>query len=156
LNPEEPLNTAKAIADWGLSYVVLTSVDRDDLEDGGASHIAATVQHLKKECPATLVECLVPDFRGRLASVETVLSSGLDVYAHNMETVRRLTPWVRDPRATYDQSLKFRNEVVTKTSLMLGLGETDEEVLAAMRDLREIGITSFSFFVIDSLPLIKL
>lgn len=152
LNPKEPMNTAKAVADWGLSYVVLTSVDRDDLEDGGASHIAATVEHLKKECPSTLVECLVPDFRGLLRSVETVVSSGLDVYAHNMETVRRLTPWVRDPRATYEQSLKvlehakkFRKEVVTKTSLMLGLGETDDEVLATMHDLREIGVDAITF-----------
>ncbi|VDN05057.1 unnamed protein product [Thelazia callipaeda] len=149
LNSQEPINTAKAVSDWGLSYVVLTSVDRDDLEDGGASHIAETVQHLKKESPSILVECLVPDFQGSLDCVETIVSSGLDVYAHNMETVRRLTPWVRDPRATYDQSLKvlehakrFRPDIVTKTSLMLGLGENDEEVLATMRDLREIVLIS--------------
>uniref|UniRef100_A0A915PYZ9 Lipoyl synthase, mitochondrial n=1 Tax=Setaria digitata TaxID=48799 RepID=A0A915PYZ9_9BILA len=145
LNPDEPANTAKAVADWGISYVVLTSVDRDDIEDGGASHIAMTVQHLKQKCPKILVECLVPDFRGSLSSVETVASSGLDVYAHNMETVRRLTPWVRDPRATYDQSLEvlrhvkeFHKDIVTKTSLMLGLGETDEEVLITLHDLREV------------------
>ncbi|VDN95778.1 unnamed protein product [Brugia pahangi] len=152
LNPEEPINTAKAIADWGINYVVLTSVDRDDIEDGGASHIAATVKHLKQECPNILVECLVPDFRGSLSSVETIASSGLDVYAHNMETVRRLTPWVRDPRATYDQSLKvleyakkFRADIVTKTSLMLGLGETDEEVLTTLHDLRKIGVDALTF-----------
>ncbi|KAM3722919.1 Lipoyl synthase [Dirofilaria immitis] len=151
LNPEEPVNTAKAVADWGISYVVLTSVDRDDIEDGGASHIATTVQHLKQECPKILVECLVPDFRGSLSSVETVVSSGLDVYAHNMETVRRLTPWVRDPRATYDQSLKvlehakkFRTDVITKTSLMLGLGETDKEVLTTLHDLRKIGVDALT------------
>ncbi|VDM06866.1 unnamed protein product [Wuchereria bancrofti] len=152
LNPDEPINTAKAVADWGINYVVLTSVDRDDIEDGGASHIAATVQHLKQECPKILVECLVPDFRGSLNSVETIASSGLDVYAHNMETVRRLTPWVRDPRATYDQSLKvleyakkFRADIVTKTSLMLGLGETDEEVLTTLHDLRKIGVDALTF-----------
>ncbi|KAL4003739.1 lipoyl synthase [Acanthocheilonema viteae] len=152
LNPEEPINTAKAVAEWGISYVVLTSVNRDDIEDGGASHIAATVQYLKQECPEILVECLVPDFRGLLSSVETIASSGLDVYAHNMETVRRLTPWVRDPRATYDQSLKvlehvkkFHADIITKTSLMLGLGETDEEILTTLHDLREIGVDALTF-----------
>ncbi|CAG9535736.1 unnamed protein product [Cercopithifilaria johnstoni] len=151
LNPEEPINTAKAVAEWGISYVVLTSVDRDDIEDGGASHIAATVQNLKQECPEILIECLVPDFRGSLSSVKVIASSGLDVYAHNMETVRRLTPWVRDPRATYDQSLKvlehakkFRADIVTKTSLMLGLGETDEEVLTTLHDLRKVGVDALT------------
>ncbi|XP_015687435.1 lipoyl synthase, mitochondrial [Protobothrops mucrosquamatus] len=90
LDPEEPTNTAEAIAEWGLDYVVLTSVDRDDLPDGGAEHFAKTVSHLKKRNPRILVECLTPDFRGDLRAVEKVASSGLDVYAHNVETVPAL------------------------------------------------------------------
>ncbi|KAK0416053.1 hypothetical protein QR680_012268 [Steinernema hermaphroditum] len=152
LDPDEPLNTAKAIAAWGVEYVVLTSVDRDDIPDGGASHIAQTVECLKQEVPKILVECLVPDFSGRHESVERVVTSNLDVYAHNMETVRRLTPYVRDPRAKYDQSLgtlefakKTRPSLVTKTSLMLGLGETDEEIMQTMKDLRNAGVDALTF-----------
>lgn len=101
LDPKEPEHTAKAIAAWGLDYVVLTSVDRDDLEDGGSQHIAQTVQHLKVEIPRLLVEVLSPDFRGNGQHVATLVRSGLDVFAHNIETVERLTPFVRDPRAKY-------------------------------------------------------
>lgn len=101
LDPNEPEHTAKAIAAWGLHYVVLTSVDRDDLADGGSLHIAKTVQHLKKEIPQLLVEVLSPDFRGNDDHVANVVMSGLDVFAHNIETVERLTPFVRDPRAKY-------------------------------------------------------
>ncbi|CAL8123989.1 unnamed protein product [Orchesella dallaii] len=147
LDPNEPEHTAKAIAAWGLDYVVLTSVDRDDIADGGSAHIAETVQHLKKEIPSLLVEVLSPDFRGNQEHVATVVSSGLDVFAHNIETIERLTPFVRDPRAKYRQTLEVLQyaksvnpEMVTKTSIMLGLGETDEEVLQTMKDLREIGV----------------
>lgn len=148
LDPDEPVNTARAIAAWGLDYVVLTSVDRDDLPDGGAAHIAATVSELKRLRGSQLVvECLSPDFAGSHAGVDTLLRSGVDVFAHNLETVRRLTPAVRDPRAKYDQSLSCLRHakttapgVVTKSSLMLGLGEDDHEVEEAMRDLRSAGV----------------
>ncbi|KAF3852115.1 hypothetical protein F7725_005470 [Dissostichus mawsoni] len=105
LDPNEPYNTAKAIAAWGLDYVVLTSVDRDDISDGGAEHFAKTVSNLKERDSRILVECLTPDFRGDLAAVEKIALSGLDVYAHNVETVRELQRFVRDPRANIDQSL---------------------------------------------------
>lgn len=147
VDSDEPRNTAKAIADWGLDYVVLTSVDRDDMADGGAAHFAQTVIEIKRQNPNILVECLLPDFGGNKSSVEIVLQSGMDVYAHNVETVERLTPFVRDPRARYKQSLdvlhhvkKVKPQMITKTSLMLGLGETDEEILKTMQDLRHIGV----------------
>ena len=101
LDPNEPQHTAEAIAAWGLDYVVLTSVDRDDLPDGGSAHIAETVVHLKREMSSIMIEVLAPDFRGNLDHVSTVVNSGLDVFAHNIETVERLTPFVRDPRAKY-------------------------------------------------------
>jgi len=149
LDPDEPINTARAIVAWGLDYVVLTSVDRDDLPDGGSSHIAATIAELKRlrSGHSLIVECLSPDFKGDINCINTVLGSGLDVFAHNLETVRRLTPSVRDPRASYDQSLiclrhakDAASYVITKSSLMLGLGETDVEVEQAMRDLRSSGV----------------
>jgi len=140
----EPFNTAKAIAEWGLDYVVLTSVDRDDMPDGGAAHFALTVDFIKVWNPSILVECLVSDFAGDLAAVESLAASGLDVYAHNIETVERLQPYVRDRRAGYRQSLsvlkhaKVANpSLYTKTSVMLGLGETRDEIVQTMRDLRE-------------------
>ncbi|KAL3880488.1 hypothetical protein ACJMK2_032722 [Sinanodonta woodiana] len=146
-DPNEPYNTAKAIASWGLHYVVLTSVDRDDLPDGGSAHFAQTVIEIKKRKPSILVECLTPDFRGDLKAVETVVDSGLDVYAHNVETVAELQQFVRDPRANYKQSLQvlehvkqYKSDVVTKTSLMLGLGETDEQVMTVLEDLRKIDV----------------
>jgi lipoyl synthase len=130
-----------------LKYVVLTSVNRDDLEDGGAGHFAACVHAIKEANPGTAVEALTPDFQGNLRDVETVVASGLEVFAQNVETVRRLTHPVRDPRASYEQTLnvlayakKFRPGVLTKTSLMLGLGETDEEILEAMQDIRAAGV----------------
>jgi lipoic acid synthetase len=145
LDPAEPANTAAAVADWGVGYVVLTSVDRDDLPDGGAGHFAATVRALKAARPELLVECLTPDFRGDLAAVRALASSGLDVFAHNLETVARLQPRVRDPRAGYFQSLDVLRAakacgVYTKSSLMLGLGETDDEIIDAMLDLRDAGV----------------
>ena len=147
LDPDEPRHLAETIATLGLNYVVLTSVDRDDLSDGGADHFAQAVREIKARDPRVKVEALTPDFAGNLDSVATVLASGLDVYAHNLETTRRLTPRVRDPRATYDQSLKvlryaheFGGEILTKSSLMLGLGETPEEVQEAMNDLLAAGV----------------
>jgi lipoic acid synthetase len=142
-DPLEPFKTAEALMKWNVSYIVLTSVDRDDMEDGGAAHFATTVKLIKKVRPSLLVECLVSDFAGDLKSVETLAHSGLDVYAHNVETVQRLQKFVRDRRATYDQSLtvlkhakRSNPKLFTKTSLMLGLGETKEEVLQAMADMR--------------------
>ncbi|XP_066173225.1 lipoyl synthase, mitochondrial isoform X1 [Sylvia atricapilla] len=147
LDPQEPYNTAKAIAQWGLDYVVLTSVDRDDMPDGGAEHFAKTVLHLKERNPKILVECLTPDFRGDLKAVEKVALSGLDVYAHNVETVPELQRKVRDPRANFEQSirvLKHAKEVqpgvISKTSIMLGLGETDEQIYSTMKLLREADV----------------
>ena len=131
----------------GLKYVVLTSVDRDDLRDGGAAHYAACVDEIKNLLPNIKVEALTPDFQGRLEHVETVLDSGVDVFAQNVETVRRLTHPVRDPRAGYEQTLNvlshagdYRPGVVTKTSLMVGLGETDDEILETMTELKEMGV----------------
>lgn len=144
-DPMEPENTAEAILRWGLGYVVLTTVDRDDLVDGGAAHLAETVQRIKSKAPQILVEVLSGDFRGNHKDCETLAVSGLDVYAHNLETVEALTPHVRDRRATYRQSLAILDKakktvptLVTKTSLMLGLGETDQQVMQTLKDLREI------------------
>ncbi|MBT8077364.1 MAG: lipoyl synthase [Gammaproteobacteria bacterium] len=147
LDPEEPLNTARAVKLMGLKYVVITSVDRDDLADGGAQHYADCVRAIKQLNPATAVEALTPDFNGVLTDVESVVGSGLEVFAQNVETVKRLTHPVRDPRAGYEQTLtvlehakKYRPQVLTKTSLMLGLGEQDHEILRTMDDLRAIGV----------------
>ena len=133
-----------AVKLMGLEYVVITSVDRDDLADGGASHYAACVREIKKLNPQTAVEALTPDFNGNMEHVELVVDSGLEVFAQNVETVARLTHPVRDPRASYEQTIAvlkhaklYRPEVLTKTSLMLGLGERDSEILRTMDDLRE-------------------
>lgn len=151
LNPDEPYQIASSIATLGLHYVVLTSVDRDDMEDGGAGHFAATIREIKRLDPKIIVEALVPDFRGDLEAIQTIVDSGLDVYAHNVETVRRLQYRVRDPRAGYEQSLATlryaktyagesgRSRLFTKSSIMLGLGETDAELAesgGAFDDLR--------------------
>ncbi|WP_323752375.1 lipoyl synthase [Marinobacter sp.] len=147
LDPEEPENTAKSVELMGLRYIVLTSVDRDDLDDGGAAHYAACVSSIKQRTPEVAVEALTPDFDAVMSDVEKVVDSGLDVFAQNVETVKRLTSRVRDPRAGYEKTLsvlahakKHRPDVLTKTSLMLGLGETEEEVLEAMDDLRAVGV----------------
>jgi lipoic acid synthetase len=147
LDPEEPANTGRAVRLMGLDYVVITSVDRDDLADGGASHYAACVREIKQRNPGTAVEALTPDFNGVQAHVEIVVDSGLDVFAQNVETVRRLTHPVRDPRAGYEQTLdvlrhakRHRPEVLTKTSLMLGLGERDSEIMKTMDDLHAAGV----------------
>jgi lipoic acid synthetase len=147
LDAEEPMNSARTVQLMKLKYVVLTSVNRDDLTDGGAAHFAACIREIKQLNPGTAVEALTPDFQGQLADVETVVGSGLEVFAQNVETVRRLTHPVRDPRAGYDQTLqvlahakKFRPAVLTKTSLMLGLGENDAEIEQAMDDMRAVDV----------------
>ena len=147
LDPEEPDNTARSVQLMQLKYVVLTSVNRDDLPDGGAGHYAACVKRVKAVNPGTAVEALTPDFLGALADVETVVDSGIEVFAQNVETVERLTHPVRDPRAGYRQTIdvlahakRYRPDVLTKTSLMLGLGETDEEIRGCMDDLRAAGV----------------
>jgi lipoic acid synthetase len=143
LDAEEPENVARSVELMGLKYVVLTSVNRDDLSDGGAAHYAAAVRAIKRRTPATAVEALTPDFQGVLRDVRTVLDSGLDVFAQNVETVERLTHPVRDPRAGYAQTIEvlraakaYRPAILTKTSLMLGLGESDAEIRQTMLDLR--------------------
>ena len=141
LDPHEPEHTAEALSRWGLGYVVLTSVDRDDLEDGGASHFAETIMKIKQKAPGMLVEALTGDYAGNLNMVERVALSGLDVYAHNVETVEELTPAVRDRKATFRQSLSVLDKakkvsggrLITKTSIMLGFGETEEQLWDALR-----------------------
>jgi lipoic acid synthetase len=147
LDAEEPINSARTVQLMKLKYVVLTSVNRDDLPDGGAAHFASCVREIKRLSPTTAVEALTPDFQGNLGDVETVVASGLEVFAQNVETVRRLTHPVRDPRAGYEQTLTvlrhakaFRPDVLTKTSLMLGLGESDEEIEQAMDDMRAANV----------------
>ena len=156
LDLEEPENTARAVQLMGLDYVVITSVDRDDLEDGGAQHYADCVRAIKRVNPKTAVEALTPDFNGVNAHVEIVVDSGLEVFAQNVETVERLTHPVRDPRAGYRQTIdvlqhakRFRPDVLTKTSLMLGLGETDSEIMETMDDLRaaEVDIVTFGQYL---------
>jgi lipoic acid synthetase len=143
LDLDEPRKVAIALSEMDLSYVVLTSVDRDDLPDGGAGHFAKTVREIKLRRPDLLVEALIPDFQGDLEAVRAVVESGVDVLDHNVETVERLQATVRDRRASYRQSLDvlraakgMRTGLFTKSSIMLGLGETREEVLETMRDLR--------------------
>ncbi|CUS08806.1 unnamed protein product [Tuber aestivum] len=152
LDPHEPEHTAEALRRWGLGYVVLTSVDRDDLPDGGAAHFAETITKIKQRAGHILVEALTGDFMGDLDCVRRVAESGLDVYAHNVETVEGLTPYVRDRRATFRQSLKVleaakaaREGLITKTSIMLGLGEKQEEVLDTLRELRKINVDVVTF-----------
>ena len=143
LDPDEPIHAARSVRLMGLRYVVLTSVDRDDLADGGAGHYASCIRAIKSLNPHTAVEALTPDFAGQLDAVETVVTSGLEVFAQNLETVRRLTYEVRDPRAGYEQTLsvlehakRHGDGILTKSSLMLGLGESDDEIRASMEDLR--------------------
>jgi lipoic acid synthetase len=147
LDPAEPANAARSVQLMNLRYVVLTSVDRDDLADGGAAHYAACVRAIRELNPATAVEALTPDFSGDEDAVAVVVDSGLQVFAQNLETVERLTGRVRDPRAGYRQTLdvlaygkRRQPDVLTKSSLMLGLGESPDEVRQAMRDLREANV----------------
>lgn len=137
---------------WGLGYVVLTAVDRDDLADGGARHWTETIMKIKQKKPDMLVEALTGDFDGNLEMVSMVANSGLDVYAHNMETVEDLSPFVRDRRAKYRQSLavleaakKAKPGLITKTSIMLGFGETEEQLWATLKDLRNVNVDVVTF-----------
>jgi lipoic acid synthetase len=152
----EPEHVARAIARLELTYVVMTMVDRDDLIDGGADHVARTVERLRRLRPDILIETLVGDFHGHLGAVDTVIDAGPDVFAHNVEVVRRLQRTVRDVRCSYDQSLavlrRARDRAVagtardgarpplTKSSIMVGIGETDAEVTETLRDLRDAGV----------------
>ncbi|KAH8988905.1 Lipoyl synthase [Lactarius akahatsu] len=151
LDPHEPENTAEAISRWGLGYIVLTSVDRDDLADSGAHHFAETIRKIKQKAPHTLVEALTGDMAGNLDHVSVVAKSGLDVYAHNVETVEALTPFVRDRRATFRQSLSVLERAkqdgvrVTKTSIMLGVGETEDQIMDALRELRKVDVDVVTF-----------
>ncbi len=147
----EPKRVAEAVRDLGWQYLVLTAVDRDDLADGGAAIFASTVRMIHKLSPASKVECLTGDFAGDLAALDVVLDAEPEVLAHNLETVRRLTPSVRDRRATFEQSLAVLDHAkrrgkskFTKTSLMLGLGEREDEIEATMDAARAVGVDIFT------------
>jgi len=147
LDEFEPENVALALSGMDLKYVVLTSVERDDLPDGGAAHFAETIRLVKERVPGLLIEALIPDFRDDLDAIRTVAEAGPDVISHNIETTLSLTPKVRDPRAGYWQSLsvlrnvkKISTHIFTKSSIMVGLGETEEEVVLAMAHLRRAGV----------------
>ncbi|MCC6276786.1 MAG: lipoyl synthase [Oligoflexia bacterium] len=152
LDHEEPQKLAHAIGQLGLKYVVITSVDRDDLQDHGSGHFAETISRIKKEDPNVLIEVLTPDFLGNPEWITKIVNAKPDVFAHNIETVRRLTKTVRDPRAKYDQSLSVLKTVkeidsrrFTKSSIMLGLGETHDEVIETLSDLRAVGCDVVTF-----------
>ena len=147
IDAKEPEKVANSIAQMNLKYAVLTSVNRDDLEDGGAMHFAQTVVSIKKEAPGVIIEALVPDFLGKRESIETLLDSNVEVFAQNLETVNRLTHQVRDHRAGYEQTLevlayakKYSPKTISKTSLMLGLGESEDELLESFNDIRSAGV----------------
>lgn len=146
LDADEPARVARSVQLMKLGYVVLTSVDRDDLSDGGAAHFVKTVRAIKTICPEVNVEALTPDFNGEVSAIKQVVRSGICVFAQNLETVKRLTMQVRDARAGYEQTLfvleqakHLQKNILTKTSLLLGLGETDNEIIATMKDLRAAG-----------------
>jgi lipoic acid synthetase len=148
LDEGEPERVAKAIKEWRLRYVVITSVCRDDLEDGGAEHIAKTIKAIKLLCPTIIVESLIPDFRGDDGSIKKIVKSEPEVISHNIETVPRLTPKVRDARASYEQSLlvlkkikDINSLIYTKSSIMLGLGESEEETIQTIKNLRSVGVS---------------
>jgi lipoic acid synthetase len=152
LDPHEPENTAEALKRWGLGYVVLTSVDRDDLADGGSRHFAETIIKIKQKAPHILVEALTGDYAGDLDQVALVARSGLDVYAHNVETTEELTPMVRDRRAKFRQSLAVlraakaaKPTLITKTSIMLGLGETEDQLWRTLKELRVADVDVVTF-----------
>lgn len=143
----EPENIANAVKELELDYVVLTSVDRDDLNDGGASHFADTIQQIRKKNSSTLIEVLIPDFSESVKSLSIVTNSEPTVIAHNIETTRSMTPFVRDARASYDRSLnvlknikKLNSKIFTKSSIMLGFDEKYSEVIDTMRDLRKVKV----------------
>ena len=143
----EPVKIARAIAELGLKYVVITSVDRDDLPDGGAGHFASTIRAIKSRDQNVVTEVLIPDFRADVSNIRKIVEAKPEVIAHNIETTATLTPRIRDPRATYRQSLqvletikKLNREVYSKSSIMLGLGETEDDLVRTMRDLRQVDV----------------
>jgi lipoic acid synthetase len=147
LDSREPQRVAEAIKEWGLRYVVVTSVCRDDLEDGGAEHIAKTIEAIKRICPKIIVESLIPDFKGNVRSIKKIVEARPEVISHNIETIKRLSCKIRDNRASYEQSLsvlkkckEMNSLIYTKSSIMLGLGESKEEIIETMKDLRTIGV----------------
>src|SRR3954466_8639333 len=147
VDPREPVHVARAIAKLMLRYVVLTMVDRDDLLDGGAAHVGQTISELRELCPELLIEALVGDFGGRKRDLDALFESAPDVFAHNIEVTRRLTPKIRDQRCDYDLSLDVLRSAkerasgrYVKSSIMVGIGETDDEVLETMADLRKAGV----------------
>jgi lipoic acid synthetase len=152
LDHDEPFKVGSAISKMNLNYVVLTSVDRDDLEDSGSDHFAKTIEVIKENSPEMIVEVLTPDFSGNRSHIERVIQARPDVFAHNIETVEELTKRVRDRRSGYAQSLQVLETVksidptrYTKTSIMLGLGEKDEQVLKSLKDLRDVGCDVVTF-----------
>jgi len=157
VDKNEPKNLAKAIKELALfEYIVLTSVDRDDLPDQGAGHFAACIKEIKKEYPEIIIEVLIPDFQGNTDCIQTIIDAGPDVIAHNIETVERLQSTIRDRRASYHQSLfvlsyikKINKNILTKTSFMVGLGETPEEIEKGMDDLRnhDVDIVTFGQYL---------
>ncbi len=147
-DPEEPAHLAQAVTEMGLEYAVVTMVCRDDLPDQGSGHAAACLRAVRAECPDLVLEFLSGDFSGDRAALTAILETGPDVFSHNLETVERLSPTVRDPRASYRLSLEvlekareLRPASLTKSSLMLGMGESRDEVLRSLRDLRDSGVS---------------
>ena len=143
----EPDKLARVIREWKLDYVVITSVCRDDLDDQGSSHFAECIRAIKRDAPSTMVEVLIPDFRSDIDALKKIVDARPDVVGHNIETVRRLSPSVRDRRASYDNSLSvlwkvkaLDKRIYTKSAMMLGMGESDDEIMESMRDLRERGV----------------
>ncbi len=151
LDKLEPKNVAESIRDLGIQYAVITSVDRDDLTDFGAGHFAETIDQIHSLCPGVGIEVLTPDFQGNYEAIKKVLNAKPDVFAHNLETVRRLTPKVRDRRANFDTSLKvlriasnLAQDIPVKTGIMVGLGETDKEVFETVKVAYEFGARSIT------------
>ncbi len=152
LDPEEPENLAEAVSQLKLIYIVITSVDRDDLDDYGAAHVSRCIEAVKRKSPKTIVEVLIPDFRAEESAIMKVVDARPDVISHNLETVERLTPQVRDRRAGYRQSLDVlrlvrelsEGKIITKSGIMLGFGETGDEVKQAMEDCLAAGAEIFT------------
>ncbi|MEM3669825.1 MAG: lipoyl synthase [Nitrososphaerota archaeon] len=147
IDESEPLRVAMAVKELGLKYVVVTSVCRDDLPDGGASHFAKTIKSIKENCPNIVIEALIPDFRGNINSIREVVEANPDVICHNVETVRRLSSIARDRRASFQLSIdvlrsvkRLNPSITTKTSIMLGLGETEYDVIETLKLIRDANV----------------
>jgi lipoic acid synthetase len=147
LDPDEPMKLAQTVKELGLKYVVLTSVTRDDLQDGGANHLSQCILEIRKTNPSVLIEALIPDFQGNLTALRQIVESKPEVLGHNIETTESLTSIVRDKRASFKRSIKvledikeFDTQILTKSSLMLGLGESNEDILAALHELRKVKV----------------